>query len=191
MHYYAFVWMRKSFKDALQPRFSYHRWTDERDGVGKTAHDHLSSLRLKLTGRQREKGWADECFVFILTGRWRSPCCSTRPWLAPRDPWWWSGSSRGWRRSCRSSRSAQTERQVKISVALIRVFTGGMEEYRQAGRVGVLQKGLENDGEVILEETVAVEQLLKTFLCTETTWKSIRRQIFRSSNSPVLMFFLS
>lgn len=44
-----------------------------------------------------------------------------------------------------------------------------MEEYRQAGRVGVLQKGLENDGEVILEETVAVEQLLKTFLCPERT----------------------
>lgn len=50
---------------------------------------------------------------------------------------------------------------MKISVALIRVcLTGGMEEYRQAGRVGVLQEGLENDGEVILEETVAVEQLL-------------------------------
>lgn len=53
--YHACVWTPKSFADALQQRFSYHRWADERDGVRKTAHDHLSSLRLKLTGRQREK----------------------------------------------------------------------------------------------------------------------------------------
>lgn len=45
--------------------------------------------------------------------------------------------------------------------------SGAMEAYRQAGRVGVLQKGLENDGKVVLEETVAVQQLLQTFLCTE------------------------
>lgn len=44
---------------------------------------------------------------------------------------------------------------------------GAMEAYRQAGRVGVLQEGLENDSKVVLEETVAVEQLLQTLLCTE------------------------
>lgn len=35
-----------------------------------------------------------------------SPCCSTGPWPAPRAPLWWSGSSREWRRTYRSSRSA-------------------------------------------------------------------------------------
>lgn len=39
-----------------------------------------------------------------------------------------------------------------------------MEAYRQAGRVGVLQEGLEDHGEVFLEEAVAVEQLLQAFL---------------------------
>lgn len=42
------------------------------------------------------------------------------------------------------------------------------EAYRQAGRVGVLQEGLENHGKVLLEEAVAVQQLLETFLGTET-----------------------
>lgn len=42
-----------------------------------------------------------------------------------------------------------------------------MEAYRQAGRVGVLQEGLENDGKVLLEESVAVQQLLQTFLRTD------------------------
>lgn len=35
--------------------FSYHWWTGECDGVGETAHNHLSSLRLELT-RQRGEG---------------------------------------------------------------------------------------------------------------------------------------
>lgn len=42
-----------------------------------------------------------------------------------------------------------------------------MAAYRQAGRVGVLQEGLEDHGKVLLEETTAVEQLLQTLLCTE------------------------
>lgn len=42
----------KSFKAALPQRFSYHRRTDESDGLGETAHNHLPSLRLKLTSRK-------------------------------------------------------------------------------------------------------------------------------------------
>lgn len=37
-------------------------------------------------------------------------------------------------------------------------------DYREAGRIGVFQKGLQNHGEVISEETLAVQQLLKSFL---------------------------
>lgn len=37
-------------------------------------------------------------------------------------------------------------------------------DYREAGRVRVLQKGLENNGEVVPEEAVAVQQLLESFL---------------------------
>lgn len=37
-------------------------------------------------------------------------------------------------------------------------------DYREAGRVSVLQKGLENNGEVVPEEAVAVQQLLESFL---------------------------
>lgn len=61
-----------------------------------------------------------------------------------------------------------------------------MKEYRQAGRVGVLQKGLENDGEVIFEETVAEEQLLETFLCVERTCKQI---FYGPSNDCVFILF--
>lgn len=39
----------KASKLLCRSGFSYHRWADERDGVGKAAHDHLPSLRLKLT----------------------------------------------------------------------------------------------------------------------------------------------
>lgn len=33
---------------------SYHRWADQPDGVGEAAHDHLFSLRLKLSRRRRD-----------------------------------------------------------------------------------------------------------------------------------------
>lgn len=59
-------------------------------------------------------------------------------------------------------------RHVDIVVAF-----GVRMDYREAGRVGVFQKGLKNNSEVVPEETVAEQQLLKSFLWTEVTWKSI------------------
>lgn len=46
------------------------------------------------------------------------------------------------------------------------------EEYRQAGRVGVLQKGLKDNSKVFLEETASVQQLLEFLLRTEMTQKN-------------------
>lgn len=46
------------------------------------------------------------------------------------------------------------------------------EEYRQAGRVGVLQKGLKDNSKVILEETATVQQLLEFLLRAEMTQKN-------------------
>lgn len=64
---------------------------------------------------------------------------------------------------CSDTATSEDQRSYDVCVCV----SGAMEAYRQAGRVGVLQKRLENDGKVVLEETVAVQQLLQTFLCTE------------------------
>lgn len=50
-------------------------------------------------------------------------------------------------------------------------------EYRQAGRVSVRQERLKNDSKVILEEAVAVQQLLQSFLQTGVTLKKRRKKI--------------
>lgn len=151
-----------------------------------------------------------------------SPCCSTGPWPALRAPLWWSGSSREWRRSCRSSRSvtwnthkrrltngvfglwnvtsllfaaSRWHNKTATAVALWSLMiqsllchvshwliswfccpSGVKMEYRQAGRVSVLQKGLKNYSKVVSEEPVAVQQLLQSFLWTEANWKSIHQQ---------------
>lgn len=56
LRFSSFTKMPESFqvKDVVTTALSYHRWTDECDGVREAAHNHLSSLRLKLSGRQRD-----------------------------------------------------------------------------------------------------------------------------------------
>lgn len=48
-------------------------------------------------------------------------------------------------------------------------LVGFIFAHRQAWGVGVLQEGLEHHSEVVLEETLAVQQLLQSPLKTEAT----------------------
>lgn len=61
---------------------------------------------------------------------------------------------------------------ISCHVDIVEAF-GVRLDYRETGRVCVLQEGLENNSKVVPEEPVAVQQLLKSFLWTLGTWKSI------------------
>lgn len=60
--------------------------------------------------------------------------------------------------------SSPDSRDVDFVVAF-----GGETDYREAGRVSMFEEGLKNNSKVVLEETIAVQQLFKSSLGMDVT----------------------